>query len=168
METNTTTVSNATIYAGVVSIYWQYKDLTLFEPSYASILSSKFKLSSSPTPVPSVPPSQTASPGSSVTMAGPTSVPPPSPPPKLSTGAKAGIGVGAVIGALALAAVIFLLFAWRKRKAAHRSVSKGDYPAAAEQPELVQYHNPGRESQALSGTYSEHVSNTPTSPRNMP
>lgn len=167
---NRTIVSNGTISAGIVGIYWQYKDMGIFDASYASVLSSKFNITASPTPKTSkgALPSQTASPGSSATMTGPTSDPLPSPSNNLSTGAKAGIGVGAVVGALALAALIFFLFRWRKRKATHHPVSQGDYATTAEHPELVQYHNPGRESQALSGTYSEHIGQTPTSPRNMP
>jgi len=142
---------------------WKASDLPVFEPQYASALASRFKIDFSPTATPNVLGlSATASPGTTAAVPGPTS--PPEPSSDLSTGAKAGIGVGAVIGALVLAAALLFFLRMRKR----RGTPLTHNTEAVEAPELVQYYNPMRQSDAMSGTtYTEHISKAPSSPAPM-
>lgn len=160
---NSTILNYPSIIADPVGIFWKASDLSKFEPSYAAALASKFNIGSATTAAPTAFPTQAAAPSISSGIPGSTS--PPSSSPNLSTGAKAGIGVGTAFGALTIAAAIFLLLRWRKRRPSHTNPPSTYNPAAAEAPELVQYHNPVRQSDAMSGmTYTEHIPKSPTSP----
>jgi hypothetical protein len=116
--------------------------MSVFEPSYASALASKLRISftANPTRRQSSLPSKTASPGSTPGL--PDSTSPPSESNTLSTGAKAGIGVGVAIGTIALAAVVFFVFASRKRRRSDKNPPPGYDAAADNAPELVQYYDP--------------------------
>jgi len=160
---NSTIVNYPSIVADPVGIFWKASDLSKFEPSYAAALASKLNIAVSTTATSGTVPTQTAAPGTSSGIAEPTSSASPSP--DLSTGAKAGIGVGAAVGALAIAAFVFFLVRWRKRRTTHLHGTPTHNTTAVEAPELVQYYNPVRQSDALSGTtYTEHIPKTPTSP----
>ena len=164
-KVNSTTINYASLLVDPVGVFWKASDLPIFEPSYASAIAKRFNISFTATSTQSgpVPTSQTALPGPTTGIPGPTS--PASPSPSLGTGAKAGIGVGAALGALVIAAFVLFLLRWRKRRTTQMHGTPTHNATAVEAPELVQYYNPVRQSDALSGTtYTEHIPKTPTSP----
>ncbi|PVI00690.1 hypothetical protein DM02DRAFT_707755 [Periconia macrospinosa] len=105
---NTTVVSFVNVLAQPVEIYWQEKDLSLFPTDYASSLATKIGVRF---PANTPPPASPASPPS---IAPATSTPEATH--NLSTATRAGIGVGSVLGALALVATIVTLIWWRIRR----------------------------------------------------
>jgi hypothetical protein len=113
---NTTIVSYGTRIAEPVVLWWQAKDLSLFEPSYAAALASRLKINfiasgATPTPASTQPPLD-ASPASSSRLPGQTSllISQQSPSSGLTAGAKAGISIGAIRGALILITAPLFLY----------------------------------------------------------
>jgi LPXTG-motif cell wall-anchored protein len=121
--------------------YWQESDLSAFDPDYAATLAERFNIDFTPTATADVTgetasapdrselPSATSPAGSSSIDAAADSES------GLNTGSKAGIGVGAAIGAILLCVAGFLLYKRRTQKKA-----KLDRKSAIqnEQPEFVQ------------------------------
>lgn len=139
---NSTTLLHASFIADPIGIFWKASDLANFEPAYASALASKLKIkfTANPTQGGSRPPN-TASPGSSPGLpentAGTSSD-------TLSTGAKAGIGVGAVLGAIVLGALVFCFCIWRRRRNSHAQTVLQEEPATDATPEVGTYYDPGK------------------------
>jgi hypothetical protein len=117
-----TTLTTAIAYEDGLNIMWEISDLPKFPPAYATSLAKRIGVSFTPAP----------SPGSSSSLVQQTSLPPQQPnsqPKVLSTAAKAGVGVGAVLGFLFLLSIgIALLFVRRRRKRAVQSTQ----PATSE------------------------------------
>jgi hypothetical protein len=147
---NSTSLLYASFIVDPIGVFWKASDLSNFEPAYASALASKLKIRFMANPTQGGPPSSaTASPGSVPGLPDPTS---PASSDSLSNGAKAGIGVGAVLGALAMAAIVFFTFVWRKRRRSQNE-SAHEYAAAAnDTQEFVEYHDPA---QAPEVTYQQ-------------
>jgi hypothetical protein len=114
---NTTVISSGTKYVDAVLIYWRPSELSLFDPTYASQLASRLHIKYDTAVVPTTLPSQIATPGATSSL--PRSTSPPSPS-ALRRGAITGIGLGASLGLITLAAASFLLYKWRKRRTAHK------------------------------------------------
>ena len=129
----TTVLSFGTMTADSVVIYWQSTDLSLFEPKYASALANRLGLSFSPTAEPtagvaSAKPSATSGLPASTGMSEPSNGSS-----SLSTGAKAGVGIGAALGALIVAAGIFFFYRRNRRRRGNQGSN---------------YHNPGMSQRA--------------------
>lgn len=92
---NITTVTSALAVALPVEVVWVDGDLASFPAPYATSLANKIGVALMPRPqdAPTLPRET----GTSSTSSG------------LSTGAKAGIGVGSTVGAIAITAIIVLL-----------------------------------------------------------
>lgn len=139
-SSNSTSLLYASFIVDPIGVFWKASDLPNFEPAYASALASKLKIEFTANPTQNRPCiTATVSPGSVPGLPQCTS---PATSPALSTGAKAGIGVGAVLGALALAAVVFVFFLWRKRRRRQVDTTHEYEVAPNDAPELVQYHDP--------------------------
>ncbi|KAI8940864.1 hypothetical protein NX059_002125 [Plenodomus lindquistii] len=143
---SSTIVTVADLTAEPVYVYWQSKDLSSFEPHYASAIASRIKIPFTVTDTPSIP-TNTASPASTSSVPGPTAASADSSelssPSGLSTGAKAGIAVGAIAGFAIFAVIAFLLFArYRRRKPKLDQTPELDR-TKADAPELVQLRSPG-------------------------
>ncbi|KAF2009395.1 hypothetical protein BU24DRAFT_473535 [Aaosphaeria arxii CBS 175.79] len=110
-----TAISGATLFADPVTVYWQSTDLSLFPSKYASSLASAIGISVG-TQTLTLGPKTLSSTTSSSTL---------NQQGVLSTGAKAGIGVGTVIGAALLVGVAFMFFLRLRRR-------KRQEPAVAE------------------------------------
>ncbi|KAF1917197.1 hypothetical protein BDU57DRAFT_517750 [Ampelomyces quisqualis] len=114
--TNLTTFMSGTAYVEPMTIAWQYRDLAVFPPAYASSLAQRLRVDFT----------STASPASGQAVASQTSSLSPSrtgqssrPSPGLSAGAKAGIAVGVVLAVLlGVIPAILTLRRRRRRKAA--------------------------------------------------
>ena len=115
-------VSSTTVYADVIQIQWQSSDQHVIR------LKTQATASSGASPA-----SSTAAPGSRTSGAAAATSTSASPPSSassaLSTGAKAGIGIGVVLGVLALAglAALFLVQRRRKRRSQVRAEPVDDY-----------------------------------------
>ena len=155
---NTTMVPTGTIYAGVINIYWQASDLSLFGPSYSSRIASairskgenKLGVTVTATATGLGRPfgqTSTASPGATTNFPGPTSLSYSIPSPSgnaLSVGGIVGVVLGSVIGATLLALAAFLVLRRRKRRAAEARSPEAKHMTSVEAPELIEYENPGR------------------------
>jgi len=106
---NTTILSSGTAFADPLYVYWQLKDLSVFPPDYASSLATQISVPFSLTPAPSPSLSSTIPPPTSSAVKEVSA-------PDLSPAIKAGIGVGSVIGGLALGAIFVTILWWRRRK----------------------------------------------------
>ncbi|KAF1829397.1 hypothetical protein BDW02DRAFT_167909 [Decorospora gaudefroyi] len=134
---NMTVLTSATITGEPIVIYWQVSDLSKFDPDYASLLARRLDIEITPTAAASLA-SETARPSSSPFVPSPTSISPSDPASqRLTTGAKAGIGVGAAVGAVLLSIAAFLLYKRHMRSASETKYHKQTAPQN-EQPELVQ------------------------------
>jgi hypothetical protein len=103
-----TVLSSGLAQAQAVTVRWQSSDLSSFPSAYAASLASLVAMPVGPT-------------SSSSSLSLVTSSPPPITH-GLSTGGKAGIGVGAVLGFVALGALLILLLLRRKKKLQHPTV----------------------------------------------
>jgi hypothetical protein len=132
---NATTITTGTAVARPIFVGWQAKDLSLFPAAYATSIAERFNVPFTPAPSPgtssSLPsattPLSASAPGSSTTgLSEPSS--------GLTTGAKAGIGVGAVLGfSLIIGLVVAILFMRRKRQ---QRVKVGVVDTGASTPEM--------------------------------
>jgi hypothetical protein len=129
IRSNTTTMTTGTAYADALRVGWQYSDLSKFPPAYAVSLAKQISVDFTPVASLSTP---TASPASSSNLPRETGSPPPG---TLSTGAKAGIGVGAVLAFLLLLSLVFATLFIRKRRQ-KRTITNTDPAAIAETPEM--------------------------------
>jgi hypothetical protein len=113
---NLTTITSGLAVADPIQVAWQLKDLSSFPASYATSIADRIGVSMTPTVsnTPTLPRETGASPTPQAT--GTT---------KLSTSAKAGIGIGSVIGVLAITATVILLWLRARRKATPAPVNNG-------------------------------------------
>ncbi|KAH7382131.1 hypothetical protein BKA66DRAFT_570433 [Pyrenochaeta sp. MPI-SDFR-AT-0127] len=109
---NLTTITTGVAIAKPWFIAWESKDLSQFPSSYATSLASKIGVTLS----------GMATPASSSSLPRQTDLPPSNP--SMSTGAKAGIGVGAVVGAALLLGALTILFLRRRKKYAPAAVEE--------------------------------------------
>jgi hypothetical protein len=137
---NSTILSYGTEYVAPLLLVWQETDLSHFDKDYASALAQRLNINFQPTATGSVI-AATASTTSGVTAVTPisTAVSQPDPPTTstsvLSTGAKAGIGIAAVVGVVFLAVASFLLY---KKVFRRQTKLNRESFLQNEQPELVQ------------------------------
>jgi hypothetical protein len=124
---NTTTLSRGVAIADAIKVGWQSSDLSKFPPAYAASLAKAISVNFTPT----------ASPGTASTLPREIGSPPPS---ALSTGAKAGIGVGAILGFILLLSLVFATLIIRKRRQ-KRAATTTDPAAIAETPEMADQDN---------------------------
>ncbi|CAI6339935.1 unnamed protein product [Periconia digitata] len=114
---STTVVSSGIASAEPFQIFWKAEDLRLFPTEYASSLASRIDV-----------PFATSTPASPGARLGSGTPQTSTPVPGLSTAAKAGIGVGSVLGsAVAIGALVITLL-WRRRSQRRRDelVAEGD------------------------------------------
>jgi hypothetical protein len=119
---NMVTVSTGVAIVEALNIAWEITDLPKFPPAYASSVAKLAGVPYTPTP----------SPGSTSILPQQTSLPPPG----LSTGAKAGIGVGAVLGAALLIGIGIVITLLCLRKRQRRSAEATDEHQGANTPEM--------------------------------
>jgi len=104
---NYTTLSTGLAVAAPIYVGWQAKDLPLFPLAYATSLAKQFNIPFTPGPTPGTSSSLPKQTNTSQSVG-------------LSTGAKAGIGVGAVLGAACVIGVLFLLLCLARRRRRRR------------------------------------------------
>lgn len=125
---NTTTITEGLAIADPIVVAWQMQDLPLMPTAYASSLATKIGVSWSA--------STSASPASSSGLPSETGGSP-APTKGLSTGAKAGIGVGVVLGVAALIGASIIWWCLRRRRKAPEATE----PETRETAELEDHDN---------------------------
>jgi len=154
---NTTVMTFGQVGRSALHVYWQAKDLSLFDPPYASLLASRLNLSytasgsmaslSSPTASPGsiigLPESTaSASPASSTASIQPMAA-------KLGSGVIAGISIGAFLVAIILVTAIFLIYRQRMRKTEGRDFEQEDRATATEVSGVAELQDPRQQANEL-------------------
>ncbi|KAF1946980.1 hypothetical protein EJ02DRAFT_430194 [Clathrospora elynae] len=141
---NTTTLYSVFMLVTPVIVYWQETDLPKFDPEYAAIVAKRLSLDFTPTATESITAATAAPPDRShLTLSTPTAPSDPSTSAHgLTTGAKAGIGIGAVVGVLLLIPAFLLYKCIGRRKRKGSTVSERT-ALQHDEPELVQVRGAG-------------------------